>query len=120
MVFVVAFDGGDLDAQILRQAVDALLGGIVERAVAEGTGHDQGQGGLAAFLGGLLLAAARKQAGQQADYQDDCDQFFHFGPSLLYGVIAAQSVVIISPSAQKSKGKSKEFSPAFVNFLFTE
>ena len=103
VVFVVALDGGDLDAQVLRQAVNALLGGIVERAVAKGAGHDQGQSGLPAFLGGLLLAAA-EQAGQQTDYQNDCDQFFHFGPSFYHGVIAAQSVVIISRFARKSKG----------------
>ena len=77
MVLVVALDGLDLDiAELAGELVHALLGGVVERTVAERTGHDETDDGLIA--GGAVGLAA----GAQREHHDEREQkgynFLHF------------------------------------------
>ena len=77
MVLVVALDGLDLDiAELACELVHALLGGVVERTVAERSGHDEADDGLIA--GG----AAGVAAGAQREHHDEREQkgynFLHF------------------------------------------
>ena len=71
VVFVVALDRRDLHAEIGGQTVGALLGGVIERAVAEFARHDQCQLGRRRRVGrGLSLVLGLAAAGQQAEHQN--------------------------------------------------
>ena len=62
MVFVVALDGLDLDvAEFGGETVNALLGGVVERAIAEGAGNHKTYDGLISGLIGGAAACAQRE-----------------------------------------------------------
>ena len=78
VVFIVALDGADLHAEVLGQTVCAFLGRVVERTVAERTGHDECElqvGGGVPLV--FRLAAGGKDTRQQSHCQNACEDLFH-------------------------------------------
>ena len=77
MVFIVALDGLDGDA-LLCQTVAALLGGIVERTVAKGSGDYQRNRQVAGrVIAGPGAAAARQHPNRQEHTQGKRKNFLH-------------------------------------------
>ena len=77
MVLVVALDDDGRHAEVGDHAVQALLGGIVEAAVAELAGYDQRDGqtvGVAAVAGIVDGRVVLLAAGGKAEHHDGAQQ----------------------------------------------